>query len=556
MTTIPLNQTDQLANNKLQSATSSRGAIDPIEGSLFLQELQFSNELAYSPVEISPQERPPSHRPKEEPSPDERPYTENSHEDKADAATETEHDQGASSLDKRKDSNESDDQEETESIRDLLGITTEDRSQTTEDERNHGETILQDQLQKPEAIQEEINQVQEKVVTSEREGGEVVTEIQSLQEKASKNLAPNKVDKSLAEGLQKQQNSQIKDNVIDAELPTELKQPVDEKVKVNTERPEKTSPELAGQGIEIDAEGNKEAAGGNFSNEEIISGRKRVHETRELKKRKKEFVENLLYKPNHLQKPQGVETQLQSQIQQFFKSIKASVESTTNLGELMPQTEATSSQTEGSSIADVSARQIVDPVQAKGGDRPIDQGDTLSGRLAAQMLPKAKPRGPNGTTPQSNLNRTQQARFMQRVTNAFRAAASREGGEIRLRLSPPELGTMKLQIKIEGSQMAAKVEVETAAARVALTENLQILKERLSGQGIDIERFDVELSEEMTGEQQDRQEELARQQERQQQSRPQTNRSAQKVTDEKEGEEPKRQDHVSEISDTNLNVII
>lgn len=85
------------------------------------------------------------------------------------------------------------------------------------------------------------------------------------------------------------------------------------------------------------------------------------------------------------------------------------------------------------------------------------------------------------------------ARFLQRVSKAFDSARER-GGEIRLRLSPPELGALRVEVTIQDQGMVARLEVETTEARAVLLENLPALRERLAEQGLRLEKFDVELS--------------------------------------------------------------
>ncbi|MDP7016073.1 MAG: flagellar hook-length control protein FliK [Pirellulaceae bacterium] len=84
------------------------------------------------------------------------------------------------------------------------------------------------------------------------------------------------------------------------------------------------------------------------------------------------------------------------------------------------------------------------------------------------------------------------ARFVTRVARAFQAAQAR-GGEVRLRLHPPELGALRLEVKMEGNSLTARIEAETSAARTALLDNLGALRERLAEQGVRIDQFDVDL---------------------------------------------------------------
>jgi flagellar hook-length control protein FliK len=83
------------------------------------------------------------------------------------------------------------------------------------------------------------------------------------------------------------------------------------------------------------------------------------------------------------------------------------------------------------------------------------------------------------------------ARLMHRVARAF--AAVPHGGEIRMKLSPPALGALLLDVRVQDGQLTARLEAETAEARTALLDNLAALRERLAELGIRIERFDVDL---------------------------------------------------------------
>ncbi|MEC8390403.1 MAG: flagellar hook-length control protein FliK, partial [Planctomycetota bacterium] len=90
------------------------------------------------------------------------------------------------------------------------------------------------------------------------------------------------------------------------------------------------------------------------------------------------------------------------------------------------------------------------------------------------------------------LNNFQQQKLLHRVTRAFELAQQR-GGEIRLRLSPPALGSLRLELKFEGQKMSARLEAEHTQARQILLEQLPTLRDRLAEQGITIENFEVDL---------------------------------------------------------------
>jgi flagellar hook-length control protein FliK len=84
------------------------------------------------------------------------------------------------------------------------------------------------------------------------------------------------------------------------------------------------------------------------------------------------------------------------------------------------------------------------------------------------------------------------ARFVQRVANAFRSAQNNDG-QIQMRLSPPELGSLRIEIAVRNGVLSANLEAETADARRVLLDNLPALRQRLAEQDIRIEKFEVDI---------------------------------------------------------------
>lgn len=84
------------------------------------------------------------------------------------------------------------------------------------------------------------------------------------------------------------------------------------------------------------------------------------------------------------------------------------------------------------------------------------------------------------------------ARFVSRVTRAFQAAEQR-GGVVQLRLSPPELGAMRIELSVQQGVMSARLETETQAAKSVLLDNLPALRERLAAMDIRVDKFDVDV---------------------------------------------------------------
>lgn len=89
-------------------------------------------------------------------------------------------------------------------------------------------------------------------------------------------------------------------------------------------------------------------------------------------------------------------------------------------------------------------------------------------------------------------------RFVQRVARAFHAVGD-QGGELRLRLSPPELGALQLQVTVRDGVLTARMETESTAVRNLLLDSLPALRERLAEQEIKVARFEVDVREQPKG---------------------------------------------------------
>lgn len=87
------------------------------------------------------------------------------------------------------------------------------------------------------------------------------------------------------------------------------------------------------------------------------------------------------------------------------------------------------------------------------------------------------------------------ARFINRVSRAIQTAHER-GGSLQLRLAPPELGALKIQLDVKDGVMSASLEADNANARKLLLDHLPALRDRLAEQNIRVERFDVDVRQE------------------------------------------------------------
>ncbi len=84
----------------------------------------------------------------------------------------------------------------------------------------------------------------------------------------------------------------------------------------------------------------------------------------------------------------------------------------------------------------------------------------------------------------------------QRLTSFIQQAAE-QGKALKIRLHPPELGTLQIEVNRLNGQVNARIEVESASARSVIFEQLGLLKESLTQQGIKVDQLQVEINEQL-----------------------------------------------------------
>jgi len=132
------------------------------------------------------------------------------------------------------------------------------------------------------------------------------------------------------------------------------------------------------------------------------------------------------------------------------------------------------------------------PAPANATDRGASVSNVSSTTSSNSSNAGSRAESTRGSIPTS-LSRYQETKLVQRVLRGIEQL-SNGGGQVRLRLHPQELGTLQMTLRIEGSQMSAKLEVENSTAKEALLQNLQGLKDRLADQGMKVERFEVTVA--------------------------------------------------------------
>jgi flagellar hook-length control protein FliK len=112
--------------------------------------------------------------------------------------------------------------------------------------------------------------------------------------------------------------------------------------------------------------------------------------------------------------------------------------------------------------------------------------------LDSTAAPKSESKSDaKGATREGVSEAVNRAKLIQRVSKAFQHLGP-DGGVVRLRLAPAELGTVRIEMRIDGRKMEARVVAETEAASSALREHLPDLRARLESFGMQVERIDIE----------------------------------------------------------------
>lgn len=132
-----------------------------------------------------------------------------------------------------------------------------------------------------------------------------------------------------------------------------------------------------------------------------------------------------------------------------------------------------------------------------GGERQLAQSTTVDGtettqRQSSPQRADAKPGVQDAQRPDV-LTQAERVRLVQRVSRSF-ARLGPMGGEISIKLHPPQLGALNVQVRMEGRSMTAKLTTESGAARDAIMESLPVLRKRLAEQGFEISSFQVEVA--------------------------------------------------------------
>ena len=83
--------------------------------------------------------------------------------------------------------------------------------------------------------------------------------------------------------------------------------------------------------------------------------------------------------------------------------------------------------------------------------------------------------------------------LMDRIASAVRQSQS-TGQQLKIRLSPPELGALQIEVSLKNGEYSAKLEVQNRHAQKVINDNMAQLKDALAKTGVSLDRIDVHIN--------------------------------------------------------------
>lgn len=131
----------------------------------------------------------------------------------------------------------------------------------------------------------------------------------------------------------------------------------------------------------------------------------------------------------------------------------------------------------GQSAGDASARPTL---ALQGGAAITGNGVNNQGESASQLL--------------NQSSQVDEERFASRVVRGLTTMINQRGGSMTMRLDPPELGQLRVQMTIHRGTVTAQFTASTAQAQALLEKNIATLRVSLENQGLTVDRLSVSTS--------------------------------------------------------------
>ena len=129
--------------------------------------------------------------------------------------------------------------------------------------------------------------------------------------------------------------------------------------------------------------------------------------------------------------------------------------------------------------ANASAAKVSGPAPSTGSPNVTQtQGSVLNQSLQAMLSPADDSEASGGT--------------LGRLMNVLRNNIGQRHSQLTVQLEPPELGRMRIDVRLTDNHMRLNISTETEQARQMITQRFDVLRSALENQGITVSRFDVQ----------------------------------------------------------------
>ncbi|MBX3423572.1 MAG: flagellar hook-length control protein FliK [Pirellulaceae bacterium] len=171
----------------------------------------------------------------------------------------------------------------------------------------------------------------------------------------------------------------------------------------------------------------------------------------------------------------------------------SSVLPTTMMGHHMATASSGESATAAQPLAAAGSTSNADAASARGNSpttphsATTQTGSAVGGNGATESKPTV-----SGDGQSANMSQIDRARLVQRVARSF-SRLGPDGGNLQLRLHPPELGSLAVQVRLDGRNLSAHMTTQSEMAREVIMESLPQLRSQLADQGFTVVDFSVEV---------------------------------------------------------------
>jgi flagellar hook-length control protein FliK len=129
---------------------------------------------------------------------------------------------------------------------------------------------------------------------------------------------------------------------------------------------------------------------------------------------------------------------------------------------------------------------------AGGGAESATQAAPTAAAQPVSQPHAAQPSPANAQLPLHDAPSAQDEANVGRVSRGLQAAVNQRGGTVTLRLHPPEMGFLRIEMSVKDGVVTARMSAEMESARTLLQSQVAQLRHALQSQGLSVDRLEVQ----------------------------------------------------------------